>query len=475
MSHPWQPYLDTHQDQFVTELFDFLHIPSISSLPENADDVREAGRWVMARLEKAGIDHIEMMETGGHPVVYGEWLEAGDNAPTVMIYGHFDTQPADPIELWDHPPFEPTLLDGRVYARGASDDKGNMLVPILAVEAMLETTGKLPLNVKFFFEGQEEIGSPQLPDFVEQHREKFACDMVVSADGGQYGEEQPSLLVGLKGLAAMQVDIVGPDRDLHSGMYGGAVQNPIHALVHILSTLRGADGKILVEGFYDNVVDLSDDDRERIAAVPFDQGEYTADLAVDDVFGEPGYSTRERAWARPTLEINGIGGGFQGDGVKTVLPSKAQAKITCRLVADQEPQRIVDLLREHIEQHALPGVQITVTPGSSSAKPYLMPADHPGNEAARAVHQELYGKEPYYVRSGGSIPFCSLFKNKLGVYTVNFGFGLEDERQHSPNEFFSIEQLRARANGVLSAAGGAGQAVGCSAASPEFEHIILLC
>jgi acetylornithine deacetylase/succinyl-diaminopimelate desuccinylase-like protein len=343
--------------------------------------------------------------------------------------------------LWHNPPFEPAVKEGRVYARGASDDKGNMLPPILAVEALLKGEGTLPVNLKFFFEGQEEIGSPTLPAFMTANRERFACDLVLSADGGQWADDQPCILVGLKGLTAVQINVQGANSDLHSGMNGGAAPNPIHALVHILDSMRSSAGKILVEGFYDQVTPLTEEDRAKIAAVPHDDAQYQAELGVDALFGEPGYTTLEQLWARPTLEINGIWGGFQGVGTKTVIPSEAHAKITCRLVADQDPNKIIELLKAHIVRHTPPGAKVTVDVGASASTPYLMPADHPGNQAARDVHLELYDQEPYYSRSGGSIPFCALFYNALGVYTVNFGFALPDERQHSPNEFFRLHNF----------------------------------
>ncbi len=436
----WQAYLAKNQDQYVDELLDFLRIPSISGLTENAPDVRRAGEWVMDRCRSAGLENVEMMETGGHPVVYADWLHA-PGKPTALIYGHFDTQPVDPIDLWDNPPFEPTIIDGRVYARGASDDKGNMLVPILALEALLKAEGSLPINVKCFFEGQEEIGSPTLPPFVAEHKDKFACDLAISADGGQWSEDQPALMVGLRGLAGIEIDVVGPAHDVHSGMYGGVIQNPLHALAAIIASMRGADGKILVDGFYDDVLPISDADRELLSAVPFDEDEFLGEIDVNDGFGEPGFSAIERRWARPTLEVNGMWGGFEGDGVKTVLPSQAHAKITCRLVANQDPAKIVEALTAHVHKHATPGVKVTVTPIASQATPYLMAADHFGNVAARDVHLELYGKEPFYARSGGSIPVCSLFLDNLGVYTVNFGFGLGDERIHSPNEFYRLSSF----------------------------------
>ena len=317
-----------------------MRIPSVSSLPEHKEDVARAGEWVATSVREAGLENVQILPTGGHPVVYGEWLRA-PGKPTVLIYGHFDTQPVDPLNGWTHPPFAPVIEGDRVYARGASDDKGNMLAPILAVEALLKTEGKLPVNLKVLFEGQEEIGSPQLPSFIASNKDLLACDLVVSADGGQWESDQPNLLVGLRGICALQIDVRGPAHDLHSGGYGGAVQNPVHALVSLLASMRGPDGRILVEGFYDAVRPLADKDRDLIAAVPYDEAEYKERLDVDALFGEEGYTTLERTWARPTLEVNGVWGGFQGAGTKTVLPGEAHAKITCRLVADQDPQTIL--------------------------------------------------------------------------------------------------------------------------------------
>lgn len=436
----WQDYLEAHKDQFLNEMLDFLRIPSISALPEHAADVQHAAEWVAARLTKAGVEGVEILPTGGHPVVYGEWLHAPDK-PTILIYGHFDTQPVDPLDLWTNPPFEPTIRDGRVYARGASDDKGNMLVPILAVEALLQGEGGAPVNLKFCFEGQEEIGSPQLPAFMAEHKERFACDLALSADGGQWSETEPLILLSLKGVTGLQINVKGASTDLHSGMYGGTIQNPLHALVRLLDSMRAPDGKILVDGFYDAVVELSAEERTAIAEVPFDEADYLAKLGVSDTFGEPGYTTRERAWVRPTLEINGIWGGFQGDGIKTVLPNEAHAKITCRLVADQDPAQIQTLLTKHIERHAPPGVDVTVEPLSISGRPYALSAEHWGNQAARRILTELYGREPYYVRSGGSIPICGLIKDHLGADVVNFGFGARDENAHAPDEFYRLSSF----------------------------------
>ena len=437
----YESYLEQHQPRFLEEMLAFLRIPSISAIPAHTADVARAAEWVAARVASAGLEHVAILPTGGHPVVYADWLHA-PGKPTVLIYGHFDVQPVDPVGLWTHPPFEPHVENGKVYARGASDDKGNMLVPILALEALLQSAGHLPVNVKVFFEGQEEIGSPQIGAFLPQHKERFACDLVLSADGGQYSEHEPEILVALRGGCGVQIDVKAAKMDLHSGLYGGIVMNPIHALVMILNSMRAPNGVITVEGFYDAVRPLSPEDRERIAAVPYALETVKADLQIPTTFSEAGYTPREASWARPTLEVNGIWGGFQDEGIKTVLPSEAHAKITCRLVADQDPEQIVALLQAHVERHTPPGVTVATTPLAFRAYPYLAPTDFPGNQAAREILLELYGREPYYVRSGGSIPVCSLFEKHLGAYTASFGFGIGDERQHSPDEFYRLASFR---------------------------------
>ncbi len=437
----WQAYLEQQQPRFVEELLAFLRIPSISAIPAHSDDVQRAAHWVAERVTAAGLEHCTILPTGGHPVVYADWLHA-PGKPTVLIYGHFDVQPVDPIQLWSHPPFDPQIINDRVYARGASDDKGNMLVPILAIEALLQTTGQLPVNIKCFFEGQEEIGSPQIGAFMPQHKERFACDLVLSADGGQFSETEPEILVGLRGGCGVQIDVQAAKIDLHSGIYGGIVMNPIHALVMILDSMRSHDGVVTVEGFYDAVRPLTPTEREQIAAVPFDLAALQADLAIPATFSEAGYSPREASWARPTLELNGIWGGFQDEGVKTVLPASAHAKLTCRLVPDQNPAQIVALIQRHVERHAPAAVRVTVTPLPFLAYPYTAPPDFPGHLVVREVLTELYGREPYYVRSGGSIPVCNLFAEHLGAYTASFGFGLYDERQHSPDEFYRLASFR---------------------------------
>jgi acetylornithine deacetylase/succinyl-diaminopimelate desuccinylase-like protein len=436
----WKNYLAANQDRYLKELLEFLRIPSVSSLKEHKADVAKAAEWVGARMQAAGIENVQVLPTGGHPVVYGDWLHAPDK-PTVLIYGHFDTQPVDPLERWTQPPFEPTVRDDRVYARGASDDKGNMLAPILTVEALLSSEGRLPVNLKCFFEGQEEIGSPQLPEFISANRQLLACDLIFSADGGQWDEEQPALMIGLRGLCNLQIDVRSARSDTHSGTFGGTIMNPIHALVRLINTMHTPQGRIAVDGFYDAVRPLSEIEQNQIAEIPFDEADYKAGLGVEELFGEPDFSTYERAWTRPTLELNGIWGGFQGEGVKTVLPSSAHAKISCRLVPDQDPAKILKLLTTHIEKHTPPGVKVAVDPNPSTAEPYLIPFDHPGNQAAVTVHRELFGKTPYYARMGGSIPVCGMFLKELGAYSVNFAFGLKDENVHGPDEFFRLKSF----------------------------------
>jgi acetylornithine deacetylase/succinyl-diaminopimelate desuccinylase-like protein len=433
----WQDYLGRHKERFLNELMEFLRFPSISALPAHRPDVDRAAAWLEARLKAAGMEAVRVMPTGAHPVVYGEWLQA-PGKPTLLVYGHFDTQPVDPLNLWEHPPFEPTVREGRIYARGSTDDKGNLFIPLIVAEAMLKTSGKLPVNLKFLFEGQEEIGSPQLAGFIARNRELLACDLVLSADGGQWDENQPAVVLGTRGLAAVFIDVQGPDHDLHSGTYGGTIANPLHALVRILDSLHDPNGRIAVEGFYDDVRKLSDAERAQMAKVPFVEADYLWETGAASIFGEPGFTTHERAWARPTLEINGLYGGFQGEGLKTVLPSQAHAKISCRLVADQDPAKIADLLARHIHKAAPPTVKVTVHKSASGAHPYLIPPHHPALAAAAGVLKELYGREPFHTRMGGTIPANALFLQALRAYTVVFAFGLQDELQHSPNEFFRL-------------------------------------
>ncbi len=438
----WTTYLDTNQPRFVQELVDFVAIPSVSAATAHIGDVVAAGNWVVARMQAAGIENVRLIPTQGHPVVYGDWLHAGADKPTVLIYGHFDVQPAEPFDLWDSPPFQPEIRDGRLYGRGASDDKGGMFIPILAAEALLATTGRLPVNVKFFFEGQEEIGSPHLPPFIKANGALLKADMIFSADGSQWTEDQPNLILGLKGLVAAELIVTGARSDQHSGQQGGGIANPIHGLAQIVASMKGLDGKISVEGFYDDVLDLSVEDRAAIARVPFDEATYVADLGVPEAFGEEGYTTRERLWARPTLEMNGVWGGWQGPGIKTVLPAEARAKITCRLVANQRPDAIFDHLAAHVAAHTPRGLRASLERLAGSADPFLVPTGHNATAVAGQVLEEVYGKTPHLVRTGGSIPVMTMLLNELGVHATVFAFGLPDENLHAPNEFFRLAHFR---------------------------------
>jgi acetylornithine deacetylase/succinyl-diaminopimelate desuccinylase-like protein len=438
----WREYLAAHQPRFTQELIDFVRIPSVSAIDAHKDDVVTAANWVVARMQAAGIENVRMMPTAGHPVVYGDWLHAGAGKPTILIYGHFDVQPAEPFDLWDSPPFDPVEREGKIFGRGASDDKGGMFIPIVSAEAILKTTGRLPVNVKFFFEGQEEIGSPHLPPFIAANGALLKADMIFSADGSQWSPDQPNLLTGLKGLVAAEITVTGAKGDQHSGQQGGGIANPIQGLSQIIASMKGPDGKILVDGFYDDVIDLTVEDRVAIARVPFDEAAYVDQMGVTEVFGEEGYSVRERLWARPTFELNGIWGGWQGNGIKTVLPAEAKAKITCRLVANQRPDAIYALLKAHIESHLPKGLRVKVERLAGSADPFLVPSGHNSSTVAGEVLAEVYGKTPFLTRSGGSIPVMSMLLNELGVHATVFAFGLPDENLHAPNEFFRLSNFR---------------------------------
>ncbi|MBT9259815.1 MAG: dipeptidase [Clostridiales bacterium] len=436
----WESYLEEKEKDHLEELLELLRIPSISALPEHEKDVRKAARWTKERLEKAGLEKVAILETGGHPVVYGEWLHQ-EGKPTVLIYGHFDVQPVDPLHLWTHPPFDPKVEDGRIYARGASDNKGNFVLAIMAVEALLKSEGSLPVNVKFLIEGQEEIGSPELPSFLQKHKDLFKADLGLSTDGSNLGEDTPSLVVGARGLCALQVDVLGAKSDLHSGLYGGTIRNPLQALVEILAALS-RDGKIQVEGFFDKVRMPSDEERALYRKVPHDDDAYARELGVPEVAGEPGFTTLERAWIRPTLELNGIWGGFHGEGIKTVLPESAHAKISCRLVPDQDPDEILQLLKKAILEKAPSGVRVEVTEFPGRARPYLISLDHPALKAARRVLEEVYGQPAYITRTGGTVPVLELFREVLGIDTVTVAFGTDDERFHAPDEFFRVKNFK---------------------------------
>ncbi len=448
MSDKLSGYIEEHFDAAIDELKDFLRLPSISTNPENKNDVRECAEFVKTKLIEAGLENVKIFETPLHPVVYGDWLKAGDDKPTILIYGHYDVQPVDPVELWSDPPFEPVIRNGRIYARGATDDKGQVFMHIKSIQAFLKTHSALPVNIKFIIEGEEEIGSINLDEFISENKELLKCDFVVVSDSSMFDKNVPSICYGLRGLAYMQVDVTGPNRDLHSGSYGGGVDNPINALAHIIAKLKDENGRILIDGFYDDVVDLNHKEREEYSKLPFDEERYKRELDINEVFGEQGYSTLERVSARPTLDCNGIWGGFQGEGAKTVLPSKAGAKISMRLVPNQSPEKIEKLFTEYVMKIAPKSVRVKVTPlhGGHGA---ITPLDSPGMLAAVEALKRSFGKEPLFTREGGSIPIVHVFQTILNAPTILLGFGLQDENAHSPDEHFDLENFKL---GILTSA-----------------------
>ncbi len=435
-----EAYIDAHRDESLAQLLEFLRIPSISTDPAHRADVRAAAGWVAGRLAAAGPLAVEILETGGHPVVYGEWLGA-PGRPTLLIYGHYDVQPVDPPEQWRSAPFEPAIRDERIYARGASDDKGPMFIPIKVAEAFFAAERGLPVNLKLLFEGEEEVGSPHLDEFVARHAARLAADYALSADGAMWRIERPSLTTGSRGLTALEVEVRGPANDLHSGRHGGAVRNPLQALSVLLAGLHYPDGAVAVQGFYDAVRAASEDERREIAALGFDEEAYRQSIGAPALFGEAGYSTLERQWLRPTLEINGIYGGYQGAGLKTVIPATAYAKISCRLVPDQRPDEIARLVAGHLERHAPSGVEVRVTPLPGGAPAYRIDPRHRGLSIARTVLQGIYGQDPVAVLIGGTLPVSEIFHRVLGIDTVYFSFSTSDEDYHAPNEFFRLARL----------------------------------
>lgn len=443
-TNTWQDHLAMNESQHRAELDELLRLPSVSTDPARAADVQATAEWVAARLRRAGVPEVEVVPTAGHPTVLGWWQTSPDK-PTVLIYGHYDVQPEEPVALWQTPPFEPTERDGRIYARGSSDMKGNLLTAVQGVEALATAQGAPPVNVIFLFEGEEEIGSPNLADLVRDRQDALGCDAVLSADGGQQGADQPSLTVALKGLAGCQINLRTATSDLHSGMYGATVPNAVQSLVQLAATLHDADGRVAVAGFYDTVVDTAPEERAEIAAVPFDEAAFKRNLGLTELWGEAGWSPRERQWARPVLDLNGIWGGFQGDGAKTVTPSEAHVKITCRLVADQEPEGIIQLIRAHVEKHCPPGATAEVVPLPGSARPFALNRDNAVHRAAGETLAELFGNDPVIVRSGGTIPATAIFQQVLGADTIMFGWAMPDSGAHAPNEWYRVEDfLRGR-------------------------------
>ncbi|MGS2725369.1 dipeptidase [Psychroserpens sp. BH13MA-6] len=436
-----QSYVETHKDRFLNELIDLLKIPSVSADPAFKDHVIKTAKAVKSSLENAGCDHVEICKTDGFPIVYGEKM-IDKNLPTVLVYGHYDVQPADPIELWDSPPYEPVIKktethpEGAIFARGACDDKGQMYMHVKALEFMT-STNQLPCNVKFMIEGEEEVGSVNLSTFVKNNQDKLKNDVILISDTGMIAKDVPSITTGLRGLSYVEVEVTGPNRDLHSGLYGGAVANPINVLTKMIASLHDDNNHITIPGFYDKVEELSDEERQEMAKAPFSLEDYKKALDIDAVYGEKGYTTNERNSIRPTLDVNGIWGGYIGEGAKTVIASKAYAKISMRLVPHQDWEEITQLFKTHFERIAPEGVKVTVKP-HHGGQGYVTPIDSIGYQAASKAYFDTFGKQPIPQRSGGSIPIVSLFEEELKSKTILMGFGLDSDAIHSPNEHFGI-------------------------------------
>lgn len=440
MSNTASAFIESNQERFLEELLTFLRIPSISTLPENRADVRKAAEFVAASLSSAGMENVEIIETEGHPLVYADWLHA-PGKPTVLCYGHYDVQPPDPLELWKSPPFEPAIRDGNLYARGSADDKGQMYIHVKAVEALMQTTGQLPLNVKFLVEGEEEIGGKSVAKFVAENGEKLRADVALVSDTAMYAPGLPTLCVGLRGLVYTEVAMKGPARDLHSGLYGGAAPNPVFGLIELLSQAKDAGGRILIPGFYDDVEDAGEVELESWKTLPFNEAEFLSkELGSPSLTGESEYSVLERVWSRPTLEVHGIAGGFTGAGAKTVIPSEATAKVSFRLVPHQDPGKIMKAFRAFVSERTPAGLTAEVRLLSGGPACMVDP-DHPAIRVAASAFEEIFERATVFVRSGGSIPIVGDFATHLGIPTVLMGFGLPDDGLHSPNEKFAISNF----------------------------------
>lgn len=431
-------YIESNQQRFLDELFDLLRIPSVSADSRHKADVRKAAEYLKNKLIEAGVDKAELHETPGHPIVYAEKI-VNPSLPTILVYGHYDVQPPDPLNLWESPPFEPVIKDGKIYARGSCDDKGQVYMHVKAFEAMMKLK-TLTCNVKFMIEGEEEVGSENLENFVKANKEKLKGDIILISDTALISLEHPSITAGLRGLSYVEVEVTGPNRDLHSGVYGGAVANPINVLSKMIASLHDENGRVTIPGFYDKVAELSQAEREAINKAPFNQDNYKKELGIAEVQGENGYTTLERTGIRPTLDVNGIWGGYTGEGAKTVLPSKAYAKISMRLVPNQNNQEITQLFTRHFLSIAPKSVQVKVTAlhGGEAA---VTPTDSDAFRAASAAFKEVFGKAPIPTRDGGSIPIVALFKKELGLDTVLMGFGFDSDAIHSPNEHYGVKNF----------------------------------
>ena len=436
MDETVQQYLQNEENRArqLAEMSDWLRIPSISTLSAHKPDIEQAAVWLRDHLQASGLENVAMIQGLGNPLLYADWLHAGEDKPTVLIYGHYDVQPVDPLELWDSAPFEPTVRGDDIFARGASDDKGQTLIHIKAVEALLQTVGKLPVNVKFLIEGEEESGGRAIAAYIPEHQEKLAADVAVISDTGILSPTQPVITYGLRGGWSCEVTVTGPAADMHSGLFGGTVHNANQALAEILAQLHDATGRITVPGFYDNVEEIAPAERAELAKVPYGDAELLADSGAPAVYGEPGFNVVERIGNRPTLEICGMWGGFIGEGFKTVIPSKAHAKISCRLVPNQDPARIGRLVTEYIQQLCPPTVTVEVVARGKGVHAFVAPFDSPEVQAAAEAYESVFGVAPVYQRSGGGIPVVSLFSGVLGLPVILMGFGLPDDNLHAPNE-----------------------------------------
>jgi len=439
--------VNVNRDRYVDELKAFLAIPSISALPAHAADVRRCAEWCADEMRRIGLENVKLISTPGNPVVYGDWLHAA-GAPTILFYGHYDVQPVDPVELWETPPFQATVRDGEIYARGSADDKGQVFMHFKAVEAHLKQMGRLPANIKFILEGEEEVGSVNLDDFVRSHKNDLKADVVVISDSPMFDRGVPSMCYGLRGLVYFQIDLRGSSTDLHSGSFGGAVANPAFVLAQMIAQMKDRGGRIKIPGFYDDVVPLKEEERAAWAKLPFNEKKYRKNFGIPKLFGESEYTTLERTWARPTLEVNGLLSGFTGEGAKTVLPAVAMAKISMRLVPNQNPDTIADLFDAYVKKLAPKTVELKVT-RMHGGKPWMTSFDNPYVQAAGRAIERGFGKAPIFTREGGSIPVVSTFQEELGVPSVLFGVGLPDENAHAPNEKLDVSNFH---NGIIASA-----------------------
>ncbi len=446
MSAAVQDYIAANRDRFLEELKSLLRIPSVSADPAYKSAMTEAAGFVHQQLARLGF-RSEIVPTAGHPIVYAEWLNQ-PGAPTVLVYGHYDVQPPDPLDLWTTPPFEPTVRDGQLFARGATDDKGQFYTHLKSVEAWLAVTGSLPVNVKFVIEGEEEVGGANLDKFLEDRKQQLACDVAVVSDTSQYAPGVPAITYGLRGIIACEVTLTGPRKDLHSGVFGGSVTNPVNALCQLIARLHDADGHVQIPGFYDGVQALTDEERRQWQELPFDEAAYRQELGVDVCAGEAGFTTLERRWGRPTCDVNGMFGGYTGVGPKTIVPSKATAKITCRLVPTQDPQAVTRNLEQFLRQHCPAGVQLKFT-DFHGCPAFVFDPDSPYIAAAKSAIQTGFGVEPVLIREGGSIPVVSNFRETLGVDTLLLGWGQNTDNLHSPDEHFSLDAFQ---RGIASSA-----------------------